>query len=196
MKKPCPLAGYVHVIPSLALVHWKLSTAVTVPYGSGAAEGSITVSPAHTSRPAPERSTIRPWPKSTMLGQLDGRGGGDHFRCRMSQRTVPPMIMQPMLPLGDLKVAMLTVVVAAEAVDVVVVGGVVPVPLVDVVALDEVALVDGALLDVLVTVTVFVPPDPHPARRSATATAAPMSCFTAGSLHLGAGGRAPRPPTP
>ena len=63
------------------------------------------MSPAQTKWPEPERVTIRPWPKSTMFGQLDGRAGGDHFRCRMSQRAVPSMIMQPMFADGERKVA-------------------------------------------------------------------------------------------
>jgi hypothetical protein len=45
-----------------------------------------------------------------------GVGGGDQLRCLMSQRAVPAMIMQPMLPLGDLNVATWTVLGGATVV--------------------------------------------------------------------------------
>jgi len=112
----------------------------------------------------------------------------------MSQRTVPAMIMQPMFPLGDLNVARLTV--AVEAVVVVVVGGVVTVSLVDppvagvvVEKLKLELLAALEVLDVLVTVTVFDPPDPHPARASAATAATPTCRFTACSLPVRAPGR-------
>ena len=125
-----------------------------------------------------------------MFGQLDGRGGGDQVRLRMSQRTVPAMIMQPMFPLGDLNVARLTVAVAAEVVEVVtpelvlLVGGCVTV--------SEVAGLAVGLLaapEVLVTVTVFDPPDPHPVRASAATAATPTSRFTPRSLPVRPPGR-------
>ena len=49
-------------------------------------------------------ATVSPWPKSTSLGQLNGRGGGDQSRLRMSQRAPPSNIAQPMLPEGLRKV--------------------------------------------------------------------------------------------
>ena len=156
------------------------------------------MSPAHTKRAAPEPPTIKPWPKSTIFGQLDGRGGGDHVRWRISQRAVPAMIMQPILPLGDLNVARLTVAVAPEAVDVVTVGvgvgvlvvGVVTVSVLDAPVVEKLKLLD--VLDVLVTVTVFEPPDPHPVRTSAAIAAAPTSRFTLWSLPVRAPGRRTR----
>ena len=109
----------------------------------------------------------------------------------MSQRTVPAMIMQPMFPLGDLNVARLTV--AVEAVVVVVVGGVVTVSLVDPpvagVVVEKLRLELLAALEVLVTVTVFDPPDPHPARASAATAATPTCRFTPCSLPIRAPGR-------
>ena len=131
-----------------------------------------------------------------MFGQLDGRGGGDQVRWRISQRAVPAMIMQPMLPLGDLNVARLTVEVAIELVDVVViefvvvVGGVVTVSDVDGPVVEKLKLL--GVLDVLVTVTVFEPPDPHPVRTSAATAAAPTSRFTLRSLPVRAPGRRSR----
>ncbi len=80
MKKPCPVPVFVHVTPFVALEQLRSPTTVSVLYGRTFADGSITVSPAHTKRPEPERLTARPWPKSTMFGQFDGRGGGDHVR--------------------------------------------------------------------------------------------------------------------
>jgi hypothetical protein len=50
-----------------------------------------------------------PWPKSTSLGQVDGRAGGDQLRLAMSQRATPPAIEQPMLPVGLRKLAVCTV---------------------------------------------------------------------------------------
>ncbi len=98
------------------------------------------------------------------------------------------MIKQPMFPLGDLNVARCTVAVALDAVDVVVLGGVVTVSLVDPVdvgvAVEKLKLELLELLDVLVTVTVFVPPDPHPVRASAAAMAAAHNCFTRWSLPM------------
>ncbi len=89
-----------------------------------------------------------------------------------------------MFPLGDLNVAWLTVAADADDVDVVVLGGVVTVSLVDAVpvagvVVEKLKLVLLELLDVLVTVTVLEPPDPHPARTSAATRAAPASRFTA-----------------
>lgn len=131
------------------------------------------MSPAQTSRPAPVFPTIRPWPKSTICGQLFGLGGGDQRRCTMSQRAVPAMIVQPMLPLGDLKVARWTVAIASELAGLVVVGLVV--------ALDVDALAGVLVLAVLVlvTVTVCVPLEPQPQTPSAHAIAAPMRFITA-----------------
>lgn len=86
-------------------MHRNWPTAVLAPYGSVLATGSMTVSPAQTSLPEPLAPTSSPCPKSTTFGQLFGRGGGDHERCRMSHRAKPPMIMQPMFPEGERKVA-------------------------------------------------------------------------------------------
>jgi hypothetical protein len=46
-----------------------------------------------------------------------------------------------------------------------------------------------AALEVLVTVTVFDPPDPHPARASAATAATPTSRFTPRSLPVRPPGR-------
>jgi hypothetical protein len=91
----------------------------------------------------------------------------------MSQRAVPAMIVQPMLPLGDLKVARWTVAIASELAGLVVVGLVV--------ALDVDALAGVLVLAVLVlvTVTVCVPLEPQPQTPSAHAIAAPMRFITA-----------------
>ena len=85
----------------------------------------------------------------------------------MSQRAVPAMIVQPMLPLGDLKVAKWTVLIAAELAELVVVG------------LLEALEVDALALAVLVTVTVCVSLEPQPQMPSAHAIAAPMRFITA-----------------
>jgi len=106
------------------------------------------------------------------------------------------MIMQPILPLGDLNVARLTVAVAPEAVDVVTVAvgvlvvGVVTVSDVDGPVVEKLKLLD--VLDVLVTVTVLEPPDPHPVRTSAAIAAAPTSRFTLWSLPVRPPGRRTR----
>ena len=100
----------------------------------------------------------------------------------MSHRAPPSMMMQPMFPLGDLNVERLTVAADAVLVEVVVVlgvvvvGGVVTVSDVDGPVVEKLKL--PLLLDVLVTVTVLEPPDPHPARTSAATRAAPASRFT------------------
>jgi len=108
------------------------------------------------------------------------------------------MIMQPMLPLGDLNVARLTVAVAPEAVDVVTVGagvgvlvvGVVTVSVLDAPVVEKLKLLD--VLDVLVTVTVFEPPEPHPFRTNAASAAAPTRRFTPWSLPVRPPGRRTR----
>ena len=87
-----------------------------------------------------------------------------------------------MFPLGDLNVAMFTVAVDAVVVDVVVVGVEVVCGVLDVVEVDGVVVEKLKLLDVLVTVTVLEPPDPHPARTTAATRAAPTSRFTVGSV--------------
>ena len=87
----------------------------------------------------------------------------------------------------------MTVEVAVELVDVValvfvvLVGGVVTVSDVDGPVVEKLKLLD--VLDVLVTVTVFEPPDPHPVRTSAATAAAPTSRFTRRSLPIRAPGR-------
>jgi hypothetical protein len=132
MKNPCDVPVLVHVIPVGRLAQRNEPTIVSVLYGSGAAAGSRVVSPAQTSWPAPVPPTARPWPKSTTFGHEAGLGGGDQDRWLMSQRAAPPMIMQPMLPVGDLNVARWTIAGAAGA-EVVVVG---VVGVIDVVAVD------------------------------------------------------------
>jgi hypothetical protein len=81
------------------------------------------------------------------------------------------MIMQPMLPLGVLKVATWTVLVGAVAV-VVEVGALL-------VAADAEVAGDVVLVAVLVTVTVCVLLEPQPQMPSAHAIAAPMRFTTA-----------------
>ena len=58
------------------------------------------MSPAHTTLASPA-PTSRPFPQSS--SQSAGWGGGVHALPEMSQRTVPPPKMQPMLLDGSMK---------------------------------------------------------------------------------------------
>ena len=106
MKKPWPSPVFVHTTPVLRLWHRNAPTTAVGVVGERLRGGvEHRVAGAHEMTRRPSRSTINPCPKSTMVGQLWGLGGGDQDRCRTSQRAVPAMIMQPMFPLGDLNVA-------------------------------------------------------------------------------------------
>ncbi len=127
------------------------------------------MSPAQTIRDWPEEISS-PCPKSTWLGQLAGRGGGDHERRRMSQRAEPPISWQPRLPLGERKVARWTggaVAIGAPA-------GVRAGPL-------DWLGTDVAVLDVVVVSIVTVREDPHPPKRPSpqASVAARLTGFTA-----------------
>ena len=117
-KKPCPLTRSVHLMPSLRLTQTKPSTREAVPYPSFGAAGFLAVSPAQTIRARDVPSTIRPCPKSTIGGQLAGRGGSAQVWCTMSQRAVRPMIMHPMLPDGLWKLGSATKLVGGAEADV------------------------------------------------------------------------------
>ena len=94
----------------------------------------------------------------------------------MSQRAAPPMIMQPILPDGDLKVARWTT--GAVGGGAVVVGA-------PVVVGAAVLVVDGTAVVVMlavgvdacvVTVTVFVPLEPQPASAAAVSISRGRTC--------------------
>lgn len=178
MKNPCALRMLRQVIPVVRLWQMKPASTESVPYGRARSRGSRVVSPAQTIRAEPVGPTPKPWPKSTTLEQEDGRGGGDQERVPMSHRAPSEYMMQPMFPVGDLKLARWTTGAGAGAVCVL---WLLTDELVVVAVLVVAAVLVLAVGDVTVTVTVE-PPQPPSAPMTRTAAVLSPRCLIRRSL--------------